>query len=77
MRYFAQFRELTHKADETFDLPAAANVAALVQILQDKYEGIDRYITMSRIAVNQEFRDMQDTLADGDEVAFVPPVSGG
>lgn len=33
--------------------------------------------TVMRIAVNREFADMETELREGDEVAFIPPVSGG
>ena len=31
----------------------------------------------ARIAVNRQFQDESVVLSDGDEVAFIPPVSGG
>ena len=42
-----------------------------------RYEGFDRYGTSVSAAVNGEFAKRATVLADGDEVAFLPPVSGG
>lgn len=70
-------RELAHGAEtETLELPAGSS-------LGDVYEGL-RLIHAAlpdrggvRAALNQEFSDWNATVADGDEVAFIPPVSGG
>src|SRR5260221_12017560 len=76
-RLFARLRELAHGAEpETLELPAGSS-------LGDVYEGL-RLIHAAlpdrggvRAALNQEFSDWNATVADGDEVAFIPPVSGG
>ena len=77
VRYFAQIRELTNKGGEDIDLPAGAKVHDLVESLHQRYAEIGALIEISRIAVNTDFSDAQSILHDGDEVAFIPPVSGG
>lgn len=45
--------------------------------LQTRLAGAGAWITGSRIAINSSFADAEDTICAGDEVAVIPPVSGG
>ena len=47
------------------------------QWLTESYSVLAARIPAAMIAVNQSFIPAVRTLADGDEVAFIPPVSGG
>jgi molybdopterin converting factor subunit 1 len=58
-------------------LPEGASVAELRDRLKGRYSPAARHIDGSRWAVNQVFADDRDILNDGDEVAVIPPVSGG
>lgn len=78
--YFAWVRERIGAGEETVDLPAPATVAALLDTLAARSPGhaaalADR--SAIRVAVNQEFVREGAALADGDEVAIFPPVTGG
>lgn len=67
---FARYRDLL--GFERLELPAAASLGAL---LED-----ERFAKLPKdalLAVNQEFADRGAALKDGDEVALMPPVSGG
>ena len=79
--YFAWLREKTGCSEEQTDPPA--NVATVGQLL-DWIEGrgggyaeafADR--TVVRVAVNQEYVNLDHPVQAGDEVAFFPPVTGG
>ena len=45
-------------------------------MLRGKHDALPEHEAV-RAALNQEFADWSATVRDGDEVAFIPPVSGG
>ena len=62
-------------------MPAdVATVGALVDWLKTRGPGYGEALSdlsVVRFAVNQDFAGLDHPLADGDEVAFFPPVTGG
>jgi len=75
--YFAVFREQIGRDDEEIDLAAGARVRDAIAALAARHPPIDRLRGRFRIAVNQEFSDDDRALAEGDELALIPPVAGG
>ena len=73
--YFAQLAEERGAAQErlTGDY---ADLAALYAALQAQYH-FSLAQNQLRVARNQTFAEWTDTPQDGDEIAFIPPVSGG
>ena len=73
--YFAILRESTGISTE--DLSTSANTPK--ELYTELKERWNLSITENelRVAVNGEFADMEDNLNEGDEIAFIPPVSGG
>lgn len=51
--------------------------AQLLEQLQKEHPGLARLAPVLSIAVNREYATADRRLADGDEVALIPPVSGG
>ena len=45
--------------------------------LAAEFRGLDEYQQTISVAVNEEYAKFSTPLKDGDEVAFLPPVSGG
>ena len=73
--YFASLRDRAGMDVETVDSPTA-DARGLYMQLRTRHGftmGEDRL----RVAVNGEFAGWDRALADGDEVVFIPPVSGG
>jgi molybdopterin converting factor subunit 1 len=77
IRYFAGHRDITGRAEERIDLPAGATVGTLWSLLVERYPRLGGYSGRLLYAVNQEFGTLATELQDGDEVALIPPVSGG
>jgi len=79
--YFARLREALGIDRETVELPLEINdIYALMQWLRARGNAWENELTPSgpvRVAVNQEMADAATPVADGDEVAFFPPVTGG
>lgn len=59
------------------DLQPDADIAALEQALLRRFPTLRPELTRLRFAVNQTFVGRDFRLSDGDEVALIPPVSGG
>jgi len=75
--YFAVFREKLGRDSEALELPAGATVATAIEALAARHEVIAKLRGRFRVAVNQDFSDDAHALADGDELALIPPVAGG
>lgn len=75
--YFAVFRERLGLDEEALDLPAGAHVRDAIAALAAKHEAIATLRTKFRVAVNQDFAADDLALAEGDELALIPPVAGG
>lgn len=75
--YFAVFREQIGRDEDVVELPAGAQVHDAIAALAARHAAIDRLRGRFRVAVNQEFSDEDRALADGDELALIPPVAGG
>lgn len=74
---FAQIK--IHAGCDKIEIPLSHPIQAeeLWLILETKFPGIRIYQSSTRLAVNYTFADSNASLADGDEVALIPPVSGG
>jgi molybdopterin converting factor subunit 1 len=77
IRLFARLRDIAGSADLIRDAPAGATVADVWRSLVAEYPEMARYDSSISSAVNADYAKMTAALADGDEVAFLPPVSGG
>ncbi|MFZ5825943.1 MAG: molybdenum cofactor biosynthesis protein MoaE [Bacillota bacterium] len=56
---------------------AGLTPAQLLQVLQEQYPGLGKVAPVLAIAVNREYATPDQILQEGDEVALIPPVSGG
>ena len=77
VRLFARLRELVGAGELQRDVPDGATVAAVWDSLAREHPAITPYLASISCAVNAEYARMATAVADGDEVAFLPPVSGG
>jgi molybdopterin converting factor subunit 1 len=77
LRYFAGHRDIAGRAEEQIEISDGANVGTLWEALVGRYPRLAGYTGRMLVAVNQEYATLETALRDGDEVAFIPPVSGG
>lgn len=77
VRLFARLRDIAGTAQFTRELPAGATPRLLWDRLAGEHPDLAAYANAVSTAVNAEYSSMEQPLADGDEVAFLPPVSGG
>ena len=75
--YFAILRERAGREREILDLPAGADVRAARRAVGERHPGIAALLPRVQTAVNRTVAGDATLLADGDEVALLPPVAGG
>jgi molybdopterin converting factor subunit 1 len=77
VRLFARLRDLAGAGELAREVSAPATVETVWRALvADMPELADYERTMS-VAVNADYSKMSAGVSEGDEVAFLPPVSGG
>ena len=77
IRLFARLTDIAGTAELGRDVPPGATVGSLWQQLGAEFPEMSRYDRSISTAVNADYARMDEPLHDGDEVAFLPPVSGG
>ena len=75
--YFAQLRELAGARTEKFTLSNPANVADLFSKVTESHPEILQLCSVIQTSLNRKMAKKNAVLSDGDEVAFMPPVTGG
>lgn len=74
VRYFASVRDRMGRSEETVSVEQAS---LTVEDLWKQVSKGESLPSSTLIAVNMEYTDATQTLKNGDEVAFFPPVTGG
>jgi len=77
VRLFARLREIAGGQELQIDVPDGAQVRDVWAALTARHPELAAYERTISCAVNEDYARMSATLRDGDEVAFLPPVSGG
>lgn len=77
IKLFARMREVVGSSTLERDLDGNATVADVKHSLQAEFPNLAQVAPRTIVSVNKEFADDTTPVADGDEVAFFPPVSGG
>ena len=77
VRLFARLRDLAGSGELVRDVPPPASVESVWESLVEEMPGLSEYRSTMSVAVNAEYARMETPVREGDEVAFLPPVSGG
>lgn len=77
VRLFARLRDIAGGTEMTRDVPAGATIGTVWQQLVTEFPDLAGYERSISSAVNADYARMGHALQEGDEVAFLPPVSGG
>ena len=77
VKLFAALRELIGASELTLDVADGQTVDGLFRELCSRYPRLADYDSSLFYSVNAEYVSPDYALQDGDEVAFIPPVSGG
>jgi molybdopterin converting factor subunit 1 len=74
---FARLRDLAGRSEWSCEVPSGAAVKDVWQALADAHPAIAPFGGSVSAAVNANFARLSSPIHDGDEIAFLPPVSGG
>ena len=77
VRLFARLRDLAGSGELIRDVPDAATVQTVWKSLTAEMPALADYEAAMSVAINAEYARMGAPVHDGDEIAFLPPVSGG
>ena len=77
VRLFAALRELVGEDELELDQPEGATVGSLWDDVVASHPELSRFEGSVQFAVNHDFVPRDQELNSSDEVAFLPPVSGG
>ena len=77
VKLFASYKEKAGTSDLEISLPDGAVVSDAAQELLRLYPALAGDSSRLMIAVNEEYQEHDYPLSEDDEVAFIPPVSGG
>jgi molybdopterin converting factor subunit 1 len=77
IKLFAILRDRAGVAELSLDLPAGSTVAFATKQLAQQFPSITDFLPRVAHAVNRSYAPSSTALNDGDELALIPPVSGG
>jgi molybdopterin converting factor subunit 1 len=77
VKFFAALHDMTETRELDLELQERLTVAELYRDLSGRFPRLADYSGSLMYSVNAEYVPADHPLGDGDEVAFIPPVSGG
>jgi molybdopterin converting factor subunit 1 len=77
VKLFARLRDIAGAEELTRDMPAGATIGHVWRELAAEFPALTEYERSISTAVNLDYARMNTEVQDGDEIAFLPPVSGG
>ena len=77
VRLFARLREIAGSDELVRPMVAGSTVGEVWRDMTDQWPALAPYASSLSCAVNAQYARMSTPVQDGDEVAFLPPVSGG
>src|SRR5215469_1206185 len=75
--FFGILNDLAGRSSESIELPEQARVGHVISHYEERIPQMREWVTSIATSVNQEYAGAEAKLKSGDEVALLPPVSGG
>lgn len=75
--FFGRLKEIVGQGEDIAELSDGARVEDLFARYHGRFPDLAKFRASAVASVNEEFAQWNDSLVAGDEVAFLPPVSGG
>ena len=77
VKFFASYRDITGRPEAILDLDEGTTLSALLEDLKGEYPKLGSLTDTIIASVNKRYAREDVMLKEGDEVALLPPVSGG
>ena len=77
IKLFAAYQEAYGISELTRQFPAQTTVNTVLETLIKEHPDLEQWRQLTRYGVNLQFVEADTLLKDGDELVFIPPVSGG
>lgn len=77
VKLFAIYQETFGKPELTLEFPKGTSVGDVLEWAIAQYPQLELWRDLTRFGVNLQFVEANTLLEEGDEVVFIPPVSGG
>lgn len=77
LKLFAAYQDALGKPDISLTLSEGTTVKELCDRICTQHPDLKKWQSLTRFGVNLQFVEANTPLKDGDEVVFIPPVSGG
>ena len=77
VKLFAIFQEVFANDELIINLETGATVSQIFDRLVQQHSSLEKWRSLTRYAINLNFAEPYTILKNGDEVALIPPVSGG
>ncbi len=77
VRLFAGLHDLIGKREVTLELPEGATIGHLRDKLGEEYPVVQAFLSTLVCAVDEEYVPSEHVLRPGEDVALIPPISGG
>ena len=75
--FFGQLKDIVGRSEEILELPEQARLASVFEHYSAAFPKLGEMAQSIVLARNQEFSPAHSAVVDGDEIALLPPVSGG
>jgi MoaE-MoaD fusion protein len=75
--FFGMLKDLVGRSGDQCEFPPGANLRSVFEAYAERYPRFRELAPSIVVARNQEFAEPSAVLEEGDEIAFLPPVSGG
>jgi sulfur-carrier protein len=77
VKFFGPLRDIVRHDEMNVDLPSGSTGEDVFEKLSEAFPELRKWRQSVRLAVNLEYAQFTHGLKTGDEVSFIPPVSGG
>jgi molybdopterin synthase catalytic subunit len=77
VKFFAVLKDRAGVKSATIELPEKSNVSIAIESIANQFPSIRNELRRAAFAVNRNYTQSSAILSDGDELALIPPVSGG
>ena len=77
VKYFAVCRQMFNRDEEEMEFPEGATLQDILDQLEKEKPEFSTLFEVMQMSVNWQYANKETKLSDDDEVALIPPVTGG